>query len=77
MGCSGRRENKRTHSLFIDDLKVYAKSHENLKIVNETIVKASSDTGAMYGVKKCAEVVFERGKMVGDRQCQLLQRQCP
>ena len=30
MGCSGQRENKRTHSLFIDDLKVYAKSHENL-----------------------------------------------
>jgi len=32
--------------------------------VNETIVKASLDTGACYGVKKCAEIVFVRGKMV-------------
>ena len=28
------------------------------------IVKASIDTGACYGVKKCAEVVFRRGKMI-------------
>ena len=28
------------------------------------IVKASMDTGAYYGVKKCAEIVFRKGKMV-------------
>ena len=28
------------------------------------IVKASVDTGACHGVKKCAEVVFRRGKMI-------------
>ena len=28
------------------------------------IVKASNDTGTCYGVAKCAEIVFERGKMV-------------
>ena len=28
------------------------------------IVQASNDTGACYGVAKCAKVVFERGKMV-------------
>ena len=33
-------------------------------IVNKTIVKASQDTGACYGVKKCAEIVFNRGRMV-------------
>ena len=36
----------------------------NLETVNEMIVKASHDTGACYEVTKCAEVVFERGKMV-------------
>ena len=51
-------------SFFIDDLKVYQPNHEKLKAVNETIVKASLDTGARYGVNKCAEIVFERGKMV-------------
>jgi len=64
MGPPGDRNLKRTHSLFIDDLKVYQQSHEKLKETNETIVKASLDTGACYGVKKCAEIVFERGKMV-------------
>ena len=28
------------------------------------IVKASMDTGACHGVKKCAELVFRRGKMI-------------
>ena len=33
-------------------------------MVNETIVKASQDTGASNGVKKCAEIVFNRGRRV-------------
>ena len=73
MGLAGQRELKRTHSLFIDDLKLYSNSHENLKVVNETIVNASSDTGALYGVKKCAEVVFKRGKMVKSEGLQVLE----
>ena len=27
-------------------------------------MKASMDTGACYGVKKCAEIVFKKGKMI-------------
>ena len=54
MGQPGKREVKRTHSLFIDDLKMYQESHNTLKDVNETIVQASHDTGACYGVAKCA-----------------------
>ena len=48
----------------MDDLKIYQENHQKLEIVNEMIVKASMDTGACYGVKKCAEVVFRRGKMI-------------
>ena len=51
-------------SLFIDDLKVYQKNHQKMEIANETIVEASMDIGACYGVKKCAEIVFRKGKMV-------------
>ena len=58
MGQPGERDLKRTHSLFINDLKVYQENHQKLEIANETIVKASMDTGACYGVKKCAEIVF-------------------
>ena len=63
----GRRDEervKRTHSLFIDDLKIYQESHRKLEFLNEMIVKASMDTGACYGVKKCAEIVFRKGKMI-------------
>ena len=54
MGPTRDRQVKRTHSLFIDDLKTYQENHQKLEIVNEMIVKASMDTGACYGVKKCA-----------------------
>ena len=64
MRFDGENYVKRTHSLFIDDLKVYQENHQKLEIENEMIVQASRDTGACYGVKKCAEVVFRKGKMV-------------
>ena len=58
MGEPGNRDIKRTHSLFVDDLKVYQESHKILKDVNETIVQPSHDTEACYRVAKCAEIVF-------------------
>ena len=64
MGAPGNQSISRSHSLFIDDLKQYQESHEIIKEVNEIIVQASLDTGACYGVAKCVEIVFERGKMV-------------
>ena len=64
MGQEGERGVKRTHSLFVDDLKVYQENHQKLEVVIEIIVKASMDTGACYEVKKCAEIVFKKGKMV-------------
>ena len=54
---------KRTHSLF-DDLKIYQESHQKLESLNEMIVKASMDTGACCEVKKCAEIVFRKGKIL-------------
>ena len=41
--------------------------------MNEIIVQASHDTGACYGVAKCAEIVFERGKMVRGEGLQVLE----
>ena len=73
MGKPGNREVKRTHSLFVDDLKVYQESHEALEIVNEMIVQASHDTGACYGVSKCAEIIFKNGQMVRGEGLQVLE----
>ena len=72
MGQPGKRDVKRTHNLFVDDLKLYQENHKTLKDINEMIVQESNDTGACYGVAKCAEVVFERGKMVRDEGLQVL-----
>ena len=73
MGEPGNHVVKRTHSLFVDDLKVYQKSPNALKIVNETIVQASHNTGACYGVSKCAEIIFQNGKMVRGEGLQVLE----
>ena len=64
MGQEGERGVKRTHGLFVNDLKVYQENHQKLEVVNEIIVKASIDTGTCYGVKNCAEIVFKKDKMV-------------
>ena len=61
------RDVSRTHSLFLDDLRVYQENHQVFRDVNEVIVQASHNTGACYGVLKCAEIVFERGKMVREK----------
>ena len=47
-------------------------SHKILKNVNETILQASHDTGACYGVAKYAEIIFKRGEMVKDEGLQML-----
>ena len=73
MGESGNRVIKRTHSLLVDDLKVYQESHKALKILNEIIVQASHDTGACYGVSKCAEIIYQNGKMVRGEGLQVLE----
>ena len=62
MGQPGNRNLKRTHSLSMDHLKVYQQNHEKMKMVNETIVKTSQDTGACYRVNKCADIVFNMAK---------------
>ena len=59
--------------MFVDDLKQYQENHETLKDVNEIILQVSHDTGACYGVAKCAEIVFERGKMVIGEGLQVLE----
>ena len=59
--------------MFVDDLKQYQENHETLEDVNEIIVQASHDTGACYGVSKCAEIVFECGKMVRGEGLQVLE----
>ena len=54
-------------------MEVYQESHKILTDVNETIAQASHGTGACYGVAKCAEIIFKRGKTVKGEGYQVLQ----
>ena len=73
IGRTGEEKVKRTHSLFMDNLQIYQESHENFEVVNEMIMKASMNTGACYGVKKCAENAFRRGKMIKGEESAILE----
>ena len=73
MGQRDKERVKRKHSIFIDDLKIYQENHRKLEVVNEMILLASMDTGACYGVKKCAEIVFGKGKMINRKGLAVLE----
>ena len=45
MGTPGERNVKRTHSLFVDDLKAYQESHKALKDANEITVQVGMIQG--------------------------------
>ena len=44
-----------------------------MKITNEILVQESMDTGAIYGVKKCPEIVFKNGRTLKGEGLQILQ----
>ena len=46
------------------NLKVDQENHKTLKDLNELTAQESNDIDSCYGVAKCAEIVFERGKVV-------------
>ena len=57
------------HLFFIDDLKLFATTINNLKLLHFIVSKFSKDTGMSFGLNKCAYVYIERGKSksIGDQ----------
>ena len=49
----GKKEYKLNHLLFMDDLKLYAKSEEQTSALVRTVYVLSSDIGMEFGIKKC------------------------
>ena len=63
LGPRNNRGPKVTHFYFIDDLKVVESNEKDLQETNRIVTGISQDTGMTFGVSKCAEVVYKRGKM--------------
>jgi len=53
-----------SHLLYMDDLKLYAKSEEDMKCLVNTVRIFSTDIGMTFGFEKCATVLVKRGNVV-------------
>jgi len=55
---------KISHLLYMDDLKLIAKSEEELQKQIKTVKSFSDDIQMGFGIQKCAKIAFKRGKLV-------------
>ena len=60
----GKKEYKLNHLLFMDDLKLYAKSEEQTNTLVRTVYVFSTDIGMDFGIKKGGILTMKRGKIV-------------
>ena len=69
MGKSGNHVIKRTHSLFVDDLKVYQESHNKLKIVEEIIAQAATIQELVMTYQNVLKSFFKMERWLEERDC--------
>ena len=60
----GRKEFKLNHLLFMDDLKLFGKSEDQIDSLVQTVFIFSEDIGMEFGLKKCGVVILKKGKLV-------------
>ena len=54
---------KINHLLFMDDLELYRKSDNEIKGLVSTVKVFSQDVGMEFGIKKCAVIIMNTGKV--------------
>jgi hypothetical protein len=54
---------KISHLFYMDDLKLIAKSKEELQKQIQTVITFSDDIHMEFGLDKCAKITFKRGKL--------------
>lgn len=64
-------ENKVSHLLYMDDLKIFGKSEEQMRQAMHIVKTFSDDIRMEFGLEKCATVVFKGGKRIHGRNLQL------
>ena len=60
----GKKDYKLNHLLYMDDLKLFAKSEEQIDTLVRTVHVFSTDIGMQFGMKKCGILTMKRGKVV-------------
>ena len=64
LGYKIENHGKINHLLFMDDLKLYARSERELDSLVQTVRIFSDDIGMEFGMDKCAVLVMKRGRVV-------------
>ena len=59
----GDKKTRINHLLFMDDLKLFAKSNDQNNSLVNTVYTFSEDIGMEFGIKKCGVLVLKRGKV--------------
>ena len=63
-GCEEHiTKTKISHLQYMDDLKLIAKSEEELQKQIQTVKNFSDDIHMEFGLEKCAKITFKRGKL--------------
>ena len=60
----GKKEYKLNHLLFMDDLKLHAKSEEQTSTLVRTVYVFSTDISMEFGTMKCGILTMKRRKIV-------------
>jgi len=55
---------KISHLLYMDGLKLIAKSEEELRKQIQTVKNFSDDIHIDFGLEKCAKITFKKGKLI-------------
>ena len=61
--CTLEGGGKINHLLFMDDLKLYGKSENEIKGLVSTVEVFSQDIGMEFDIKKCGVIIMNRGKV--------------
>ena len=57
----GRKKFKLNHLLFLDDIKLFVKSEEQIDSLVQTVFIFSKDIGIEFGLRKCGVVILKKG----------------
>ena len=54
------------HLIFMDNLKLFVKSSEQLDSLVNSVRKFSADIKMEFGLSKCVVLILKRGKVIGN-----------
>mgnify|MGYP001794065188 FL=1 len=66
-----RDKNSVNHLLYMDDLKLYGKSENDITSLINTVRIYSNDIGMEFGLDKCATIILKRGKLTRGTDIQM------